>query len=263
MMPVGRSEDGRPLLVGREQQLARMRDLLSSGAPSLLLTAVGPGLGQTTFIKAVEWTARELGYDAVRDDGDGELVVTPATTRDAFSARLRAALGVPQHDMLAPATGDFESDAVRRSRLSRNTLSHGTERATADPLVEQLARRPGRALILIDGYRPSPSFAQWFRRDLVGDIVRLGIPSIILVADLPEVLAPLGDLPHMRVDLGVLDRQDVVRFFEELAPQADPPLDDNEVQRYADETLARPELFAALRRLLTLPAQTGATAVTA
>jgi hypothetical protein len=245
-----------PLLVGRDDELARVRGVLGDGSAGLVLVAVHAGLGQTTFLRAVAAAAREQRYAVVVNDEHGEISVTHATTPDSFTARLRGSLGIPPYEALVSVSGEFESSPARRDRVmlsDGSSVSSVPTSGVREPLIDQLRRLPSRPVVLIDGYRPSKRFGVWFRDTFVADLRRVGNPAVVVLADVPEALRPLASMPHVSVELGDLRRPHVLGFFQELSHTADPPLTSEEIEIFTDESVSQPELLAALHNLLALP----------
>lgn len=235
-------EPGVPLLIGREEELDRMTAFLDRGEPALVLVSGAAGVGKTIFLQAAGAAARARGWSTVPAAADGALEIGPETTREWFSGRMRADLDIPAHDVLAPTAGDFEGGAAQRTAPA----------SPADPLVEQLARRRGRVLLLVDGYLPSAQFGTWFRDVFTGGLIRSHRTQVVVaVADEPASLSSLEPAASARIDLGPLSASAIRRHFYNL--RAQPPLRADEIQVFTEEAAARPELLPVLGRLLTLP----------
>ncbi|AHG91678.1 hypothetical protein J421_4141 [Gemmatirosa kalamazoonensis] len=235
--------DGTPPVVGRGTRLRQVVEALGRAAPSVVLLNVPAGMGQTTFLGALATAATDEGWRVVHADADGEFTVARDTRPDAFAKRLRDALDVAEPSAITGGTRDFAVDA-------------STQRPVQDPVLEALREHRDRWLLLLDGFRPSPTFAAWFRDTFVGDLLAHGRAAVV-VADTDSALEPFATLPHERVTLGALDRDEVRDLFRALAPTTEPPLTAEEIEQYTEASVWRPDVVGALYRLLTLPMRPG------
>jgi len=118
-------------------------------------------------------------------------------------------------------------------------------------LVDQLSRWEC-VLLIVDGYRPQPSFADWFTNSFIPEVKNAEVPVVILVADQSGKLAELRPFADEVVTLGPLDPQAVKQHFKSIGQQVAPPMKAAELDVYVKVASKDPAKLAILSRVLRL-----------
>lgn len=220
-------------MIGRESELAQCAALLDRGGPALILISSDAGVGKSRFLHGLAEQSTPAGWTVLPGSGETELSVGPATTQTEFTGRIRHMLGLP-------ASGD--------PLHGRATLQ-----VAAPGLARQLAAR-SPVMLLIDGYRPSPSFAAWFERQLMPDVRRTAAPVVFALAEVPGQLSGCmaRAAPELVIRLGPLQADTVRSHLTQACRVVEPPLTDDELERYSRAISRDPELLDALVSVLCL-----------
>jgi len=221
-------------LVGRSREFGRLRELLDAANPTLVVLVGEDSMGKTTMLAAIEADAWDRGWSTARCQSERVLSVGGHTTPTDFF-----------HDIEAVLRSPFE-------RQRRSTMSGIMPAATG--LHPSAARLVAFApvIVLIDGYRPSAEFAEWFVGHFVAGIMQSHAPVIIVVADRQAVLEELASKADERIVLGALARSEVEEWFETLGAALAPPMTDKERATYVDAVIDDPSRFSKLTRVLDL-----------
>jgi hypothetical protein len=229
------SPDGvqRPLLIGRDQELARVKTILEQGRPAVVVVSAATGMGKTSLLREIHARASALGWHTAYGDSGSELSVVPTTTEDTFRQWVLTLLG---------------------STTKESYFDSLTGQSQLDPphsLVYHLRRR-APVLLVIDGYRPESTFAEWFTQSFIEDVKDAPEPVVVVVADQSGNVAELQSHANDVINLGLLDRQAVKRHFESVGRRIDPPMGAEELDTYVEAACKDPARLATLTRLLTL-----------
>ncbi|WP_405982845.1 AfsR/SARP family transcriptional regulator [Streptomyces sp. NBC_00158] len=194
-------------LIGRQQDVGRVRGLIASGR---LVTLTGPGgVGKTRIALETAATAAESFPDGVRlvelaaerPDAAPATAGTTATTGPGASARtaeaVAEALGLREHPVGANTAADAEEPSPRH---------------TADRIVRALGDR--RVLLVLDNCEHLVQPVA----ELVEHLLRL-CPGLSVLATSREPLALSGETLHA---VGPLPESDAVRLFTARAAAAAP-----------------------------------------
>src|SRR6266550_2297922 len=130
-----------PVVVGREQELARFRTILQEGHPLLMVITGGPGVGKSSLLHAFQAQAVTAGWTAAPGSASECLRITPETTEESFIDQVQNLIAVLSDQSFiekSPAKTSVEGSAAQPPLL---------------PIVEQLRFR-APLLLLIDGYQP-------------------------------------------------------------------------------------------------------------
>lgn len=267
-------------IIGREPELKQFADVLARRQPALIMVGAEAGMGKTRFLIELEARAEAAGWRVAYRENDEELSVKLGSTRETFSERLRKLLELPDPEQAAYSGGAreavrripprLEQMGTRAPSLLPRTLSDLRDRdptvdlgsgAESDSegrgrimtLPEQIRTR-APVLILIDGYQPKKGFGAWFRRALLEPLRQGPDPAVVVIADLPGITETLAsDLsPDQMIRLGPLAIEDVERFLRSICEEIEPPLDDEELRRYAEAACSDPEVLIGLARVLPL-----------
>ena len=232
---VRRHHDGiqRPLLIGRDQELARVETLFEQSRSAFVVVCAATGMGKTSLLREIQAQARARRWHTAYGDSDGELSVAPTTTEDSFRQRVLK--------LLANSTEESYFEAM-------------PSQSRPDPLqrlIDQLRRR-APVLIVIDGYRPETPFTDWFMENFIEDVKHAPEPVVVVVADQSANVAELQSHADEVFNLGLLDLQTVKRHFESVGQRIDPSMGTAELDAYVEAACKDPAKLAILTRLLTL-----------
>jgi hypothetical protein len=223
----------RPLLIGRDRELAQVDAILERRQPALVVVSAVTGMGKTSLLRVVEARAIEQGWHTAYRDGEGELSVVPATTEETFREQVLTLLGISTEENFV----DTITDQPRLRALPT--------------LAEQLRRRVP-VLLIIDGYRTEPGFDDWFTKRFIEDIKRDEMPVIIVVADQAGNVDRLRPFADEVITLGPLDQQAVKQYFESIWQRIVPPMEAGELGVYVEAACEDPAKLAILTRVLAL-----------
>ncbi len=228
-----------PVVVGREQELARFRTILQEGHPLLMVITGGPGVGKSSLLHAFQAQAVTAGWTAAPGSASECLRITPETTEESFIDQVQNLIAVLSDQSFiekSPAKTSVEGSAAQPPLL---------------PIVEQLRFR-APLLLLIDGYQPEPAFAEWFQTRFVKEIKDTAAPVIVVVSERPDGATKLTVLAEQIVTLGVLEEPAIRKHFETMNQQISPRMTEDELNIYVDEGFQKPEMIGSLTRVLRL-----------
>ena len=188
-------------------------------------------MGKSELLRELAVRASALGWAVVGEEDEGHLVIAPSTSERAFRD---AVLGI------APEP----PRAVHESGLHRKPRKHMVE-----PLVEELIRR-APLLALIDDYRPSPMFADWFESRFLADVKASSAAVVVTVAQRPGG-RPLEELATDVISLGPLDPELAREELREVLRLVEPPADERELSAYVREATT-PQILDGLVHVLSL-----------
>jgi hypothetical protein len=225
----------RSVFVGREREMAQFELVLARRKPVLVVVVGQTGMGKTSLLRAFQARAAESGWKTVPTDDRSELFVIPATTEQTFRKQLEDALGILANER-------YVATALSRAATELETF------------LEQVYRGSGRSpnLVLIDGYRPSDSFAEWFTEGFIKGIKSIEASVVVIVACVPEVLERLRSAADEIIQLGPLDQEAVRRELQSFANELNPPMNSEELEIYTTEASKQPELAGDLLHVLSL-----------
>lgn len=223
----------RPLLIGRDKELAQVEAILEHHGPALVVVSAPTGAGKSSLLQEIYARATEQGWRAAYSDSEGPFSVAPSTTERTFGQRMLELLGV------------FTSEAFSPTMTSQ---------VWADPLhslLDQLDRRE-HVLLIIDGYEPEPRFAHWYTSSFIEGVRYAEAPVAVIVSDQSSNLAELRPIADEVIDLGPLDQQAVRQHLELIGRQIAPPMEASELDAYVKFACKDPGKLAFLKRVLTL-----------
>jgi AAA ATPase domain len=205
-------------VLGRDAELGLLDQLLDRGASALVLVTGGPRSGKSRLLRALRPRAHSRHWLVLPDDSasEGVFTVDKATT----IAELEMAL--------CPSVPEAGSD-----------------------WVETLDARQ-RQLVLARGYRPTEEVHEWFVAELLRPAEATGPPRIVVVAGDARDLERLEQHAAKQIELGPLPREPVVAALRSLDATLKDPLEDKELEAYAEAIRLDPSLLEPLRRVLTL-----------
>jgi hypothetical protein len=283
------------LLIIRDRELAQFDAILDRRRPVLVVVSGEPDIGKTTLMQEVQRRSSKRGWRTALSDGQVDLRVEPDTTMDDFSRRVRKLLNIPEameyKDGVSgnPISDKTAKDSVKcLPSISLGDVSDGKSPDDPDPessepdstnsgealpghipdepaqppmqtrqppsLVEQL-RSLDQVLLLIDGYRPEPGFADWFEGQFIRGVKQARTSLVVVVADLPGMVEGLD--ADERIHLGPPDQQSIRRELEKIGRQITPPMEAAELDEYVKEVCEKPVRFDNLARLLRLAQSAG------
>jgi hypothetical protein len=215
----------------RPRELERVLAMLGERRPAVILVTGDPGMGKTSFLSAVRGGAAALGWATAGGEPDGRLVIHPHTRDPEFREAVLAML---------PAT-------------DKRRLGAEVSAPSASGAPELFAAELGRLaplLVLIDDYRPSPSFAEWFERGFLPAVPRRDASLVVVVAERPGT-RPLEALATETLELGPLESAVVRSALLGMLPPLEPPLSEQELEQYVSAA-KNPVVLASLIRVLSL-----------
>jgi hypothetical protein len=240
-------------LLGRDRQLAVIDRVLESGGPAVIAVVARPGLGRTVFLDEVEDRAVAAGWRVARRDPDGEIGVGAGSTPISFAAAIRRVLDLP----IAPGAERPYQGAGHAPGAASGTSSGGDDGGAipgADPLAVGLVRdlhAGGPTIVLLDDCDPRPPFVEWFS-SLLAEIRRASPGVAVVVVGLPGMDGALSERVDTVLELGPLPEMDVRALLERLGRNIAPPLAEEELTTYVEESTGRPAVLGRLARLLAL-----------
>jgi hypothetical protein len=223
----------RLMLIGRDRELAQVGAILKLRRPALVVVSAVTGMGKTSLLRVIEARAIEQGWHTVYSDSEVELSVVPSTTEETFRSQVLTLLGASTEDSFV----DTITDRSRSRSLHR---------------LAKLLRHRAPVLLVIDGYRPEPGFANWFANHFIEDIKDGGSPVVIIVADQAGSVERLQSFADEIITLGPLDRQAVKEHFELVRQQITPPIMAAELDAYVEAACKDPVRLPILTRVLAL-----------
>jgi hypothetical protein len=225
----------RPALY-RRRELTDIVGILHERRPAVIELAGGPGMGKTSVIANVRRAAAGRGWAIARGGDEDRFAVDPRTRDVEFRRTVLASFREP------------DDSGVVRARRAAAVAARGPA-VQSDPFVDELARL-SPVLLLIDEYRPSPAFAQWFEASFLGAVRDSRMPIVVIVAA-PDSEQSLGDLATDRIELAPLEPKLVRSILMGLDGKLDPPLRDDEIEVYV-RGVQTPQLLDSLMRVLAL-----------
>ena len=206
-------------LVGREVELKTLEGGLTASHPGLSLLVGGPGTGKGRLLRELRARASPYPCRLVPADPAGDLeapwlVVDRQSTVDDFR---RATAPPPEEEVKADYTMSRDFD-----------------------------------LILVYGYRPAKDFHEWFTGEFLRGLAEATPPRVVVVAGSAGDVAGLEQLSDRQVKLGPLPREAVVAELRALDAALADPLQEPELEIYADAIVSDPALLGSLRQVLPL-----------
>ena len=219
-------------LLGREAELGAFERIITEGLPAFVLVEGGPRMGKSTFLQAIRERALDAGWRVVPTDSARELRIGANTSIQSFIDDITADLGE-----LHVAVGDKKPTIDLLDRLLNSLTISG----------------PSGTILLVAGYAPTPAFGEWFVEKFMQTVVRGTAPTIVVVADHPEALQPLGDNPGVeRIRLGPLDRESVAKYLKDVGLGLSPRMAEQEFEVYLAAVCKEPEVLNSLSLVLAL-----------
>jgi hypothetical protein len=207
----------------RSLELGSALGILSRRTGSVTLVCGAPGMGKSSLLRRIAAQAIARGW-RVAADFDGSLpAVDPVTSARAFRDRALAAVAEAGEDGARPP------------------------RADQDSFAEELTRW-APVLLLIDDYRPGAALAHWFAEVFLPQIRRCDEPVVVVIAHRPGG-GELKPLATDTIDLEDLDPQEVRDTLAGALADLDPPLEQAELDVYAEKA-RNPLLLTSLIRAL-------------
>jgi hypothetical protein len=220
----------------RGRELNSILSVLNDRRPAVVTLTGGPGMGKTSLIDAVRIRAASRGWQVAGGGEHTRLAVDPGTRAEPFRQAVLGSFREP------------DDTRVVRARRADAVAIRG-HAARFDPFVDELARL-SPVLLLIDDYRPSPTFAEWFEGSFLRAVRGSRMPVVVLIAP-PDPERQLVELATDPIELDPLD-PDVVRAeLKRLNAALEPPLGETELEVYVRE-VNTPQLLDSLTHVLAL-----------
>jgi hypothetical protein len=242
------------MFIGRDTELAAFQQILDTGSPAMLLLHGQPKVGKTALLQQFRANAANHGFtvlpsESAEDHDEPALVVDRTMTE----ARFCEALSLP-----------LRADALDRSYGAGSTTTNGVssnrDSATAVPGVSGLdGTHPGISsptLLLIDNYRPSRHFEDWFVDTFLSHQQQDLRPLVLVISGYSSSMDRLRPLATTTMPLEALDTQAIERYLWKLNDTLNEKMEAPELHQYVDVLSKEPALIGALERLLTLGATT-------
>jgi hypothetical protein len=223
----------RPLLVGRDRELSQIEAILKHGRPALVVVSAATGMGKTSLLREVHERTIKQGWHTAYSDSEGGLSVVPTTTEETFRQRVLTLLDISTEESYF------------------DTLTSQSQPSSLHSLPEHL-RRWAPILLIIDGYRPAPDFANWFTTSFIENVTHAGAPLVVVVADQGGNVDGLLPFADKIITLGPLDPRSVKQHFESVGRQIAPPMKEAELDIYVKAACKDPARLVALTRVLML-----------
>ncbi len=236
----------RMTLVGRDDELAQLDAVLQKRDPAVIIVSAAAGMGKTTLLRAAALRAIEQGWATTHSHADAEIEVSQTTTAQDFSSEVQARLDLPSTEPVLESLPEPELLHAMTSPPASRTASRFVH-----PLVRQLRQR-APVLLLIDGYRPSPRFGDWFRDIFLGHIRKTETPIAVIISDRPRDVEGLTPAADLVVALKPPNADAVRRHFEAIGERLAPPMQTAELNEYIQAARRKPEILDTLTRLLRL-----------
>ena len=217
----------------RRRELSEILRILNERRAAVITLTGGPGMGKTSLIDSVRSGAATRGWAIAGGGEHGRLAVDPGTRDHQFRRAVLASFREPD-----------DSGVVSARRAAAVSVG-----GLAVPFVDELARL-SPVLLLIDDYRPSPLFAEWFEDTFLKAIRASPTPVVVVIAP-PD---PERSLDHLATDCIELEplEPDVVRsVLMGLNAKLEPPLGESELDVYVREART-PQLLDSLMHVLAL-----------
>jgi len=242
------------MFIGRDTELAAFQQILDTGSSAMLLLHGQPKVGKTALLQQFRARAANHGYtvrpsESATDDHEPALVVDRTMTE----ARFCEALSLPQR-------ADVLDRAYGAGSTATNGVNSNRDAATAVPGVSGLdGTHPSMAspmLFLIDNYRPSRHFEDWFVDTFLAHQQQDLKPLVLVISGYPSSMDRLQPLATTIMPLESLDTQAIERYLWTLNDALNEKMEAPELHQYVDVLSREPSLIGALERLLTLGATT-------
>lgn len=220
----------------RSRELNRILEILNDRRPAVIVLTGAPGMGKTSLLDAVRTRAARRGWAIAGGGEDSRLAVDPGTRDHQFRRAVLDSFRQPD-----------DSRSIRARR--EGAVSGPIRAARVDPFVDELARI-SPVVLLIDDYRPSPTFAEWFEDDFLVAVRACAAPLVVALAP-PDTGRPLDHRATDPIELQPLETEVVRSALLELDAKLDPPLNESELEVYLHE-VDTPLLLDSLTRVLAL-----------
>lgn len=221
------------VFVGHEAAVKTFQAILDKREPAFVVVTGEAGMGKTSFLRFVGAKAAAGGWTVLPKEASAVFYVTPETTENLFSARIR--------ELLA-------------TRPNESFIETKSTHLDLDPIVRQLRER-APLLLLIDGCQATPDFTSWFNNRFIKDLKRTNSPVVVTIAERPDQVKDLSAQADEILAFGKLDKELIKEHFKRLGNQLSPPIEANELEEYAGAAFERPELLGSLTRVLRLASQ--------
>jgi hypothetical protein len=224
----------------REPEIAAALSVLADRRPAVLLVCGAAGAGKSVLMRVVAERAAAQGWNVASElHGD-----VPPLHPDITERRYR-------DEVLSAVLRGARDDPHSRSRREAAVEGTVVPRRGLDPFIDELGRH-APVLLAIDDYRPSRLFAEWFEGAFLPQLGRCGAPVVVAIAHRPGG-GRLATRATDTIDLDDLDAGRVRELLERLRDRVSPPLEDDEIERYAHEA-RNPLVLSSLVRVLTFTA---------
>jgi hypothetical protein len=223
-----------PDLIGREDELARLGEVLAENEAAVVIISGPTGVGRHALIDGACRQAPK--WKLMPPTGLG-VYVEPRTTADGFAQRLRIAIGAPP--VVVPETADGSDGALPSLSDAQQVAATLTGLA---PLV-----------LILERYRPQRGMDRWLADALMPALRDANAAIVLAILDPPEDVTRLTAITAEHIELGALAPDAVRPEIVEATRSVHPPLTDSELEVYVQGIAERPGVFDSLLRLLAVP----------
>jgi hypothetical protein len=213
----------------RTRELNQLLAILARRGAAVIVVRGAPGMGKSMLLRDLRGAALVHGWAVGGGGQEAPVSVGPRTTDLTFLEEVLASA-----ELVADGGAAV---SIRQPRAVKNLVFQELVRRT--PLV-----------VIVDEYRPSEEFAQWFERDFVSLVRDCTVP-LVLALPQPPGGSRIEKLATDVIPLEELDAGMVLAVLQELAPRLQPAPTADELDRYADE-VRTPEVLDSLVRVLSL-----------
>ena len=119
-------------------------------------------------------------------------------------------------------------------------------------LLFQYLSENAPVLILIDGFQPNDSFANWFQESFLKELNQANSSIVVIIADEKEKVSSLDVYAKEKINIDSLDHNPVRQYFLSIGNRITPPMHEDELDVYVKEACQNPGLIDSLTHVLLL-----------
>jgi AAA ATPase domain len=237
-----------PAILGRKWELDRILGILDRRTPALIVVSGPSGKGKSRLLRTVQACAVRQGWKTVPPQPGDALGIAEQTTRKSFLENLDARLPAQAQESFDAGGAEERLPALSSPNPASQRAAHRAE-PDADALRLARLRQLEPLLIVIDGYEPDAQLERWLFDSFVSEIEQGGEAIVVIIGTEREAV----DDPRVElISIGGLDRGEVLKHFEAVGSEIDPPMSAVELDRYVDAACETPSILDSLERVLNL-----------